>query len=222
MRTPKSSPPLRWVPMIDNDAVYLIGDGCLPRNWERANGYTGPARFLAMWRHGDVVEGEIRSIFADGWQTPLSVNTRAYHVLIGRVRQAGLIILSTFQARGLLAVDSGFASAIYQAPGSAAPVCKLLFDLAERDVYLGLTPDVDRLIGIQGGMLNKAAKLGGPIPERTLFLPDFDMTAIKEIEISITSIILCPLCQGIGWSETEDGFDACPVCGGAGSTTVSN
>jgi len=168
--------------------------GRLPRNWERAFGYEGDARWLAVWWSpaGDEAVYDDGLFYADG-------NWVFYSDLVDH--RLGLALAEAGVPRHALGSSDG-----------EATHC-LLLDLQERAVYVAP-------IGQARAFLREWAveAIVEEIPRTEEELEDLRQQleeAIRrfEEEMAQTTFVVCRNCH-FGWLVTEDGYDPCPECKG--------
>jgi len=165
--------------------------GPLPRNWERAFGYDGQARWLAVYWSpvGDEAIYDDGRVAGDG--TWWIFSDLVYHTLVLPLAQA------LPQYRGRFALGSSDAEATH---------C-LLLDLRERQVYVSPIEQGLRFVSNQWP------------PERPLSPDELDalFQALADLasgDSQETSFRVCQACFQ-GWLKADDdGYDPCPQCGG--------
>jgi hypothetical protein len=113
---------------MNNDGLYLVKGCVLPRNWERALGYPGDARWMAAyWTPGD---GEDEAVYADGLMTG-SANFGPY---LSLTRQCKLeITLALQEIRACSTANALSAIHLLGSPENDASY-HLVLDLMERKI----------------------------------------------------------------------------------------
>lgn len=109
------------------DMLTLIPNSPLPRNWERAFGYKGAARWLAVyWTPcGD------EAMYNDG-QVSATANWRAFQELTNMYHAA---ITNALVESGACPADDAWAAIFYFGSSDAEASHCLLLDLVERKIY---------------------------------------------------------------------------------------
>lgn len=169
-----------------------VENAALPRNWERAVGYEGQARYLAVWWEpcGDEI------VFSDGQVTA----TGNWPFFLHLTRE-------TWSAALHLALDG----ALWALGSSEEPAThRLLLDLQERRGYVVTVADAEAFLAAQW-----------PVREtQTVQVTLEQLTGWLEAAGGrlgdYTPADICGECGGFGWLTASDGYEACPVCNGQG------
>ncbi len=173
--------------------------GLLPRNWERAFGYRGAARWLAVWwtPAGD------EALFDDG-QGQATAQWVVYLDLVENRIATPLEHLFINEPRGRHVLGSSDEEATH---------C-LLLDLEQRAVYVA--PITDAL-----NFLESQYPASQQIPQEHIHIDMDDLLeAIRSMARRVPDVTprdLCRVCRGVGWVLAEDGgYDECAICRGQG------
>jgi len=177
----------------------LIPDSPLPRNWERAFGYKGTARWLAAyWTPcGD------EATYNDG-QVSATANWRVFQELTGRYRAA---ITNALVESGACPADDAWAAIYYFGSSDAEASHCLLLDLVERRIlFAEMLPGLQQVVGQHP-----------PAPAMELVAITNEMLAKAIAEVRAETLQRferpCRLCGcQDGWAQAEDGgYDPCPA-----------
>ena len=169
--------------------------GLLPRNWERAFGYRGSARWLAVWwtPAGD------EALFDDGEGQAAAQWTVYLDLVQNRIAIPLARALANYP-RGRYALGSSDEEATH---------C-LLLDLEHRGVYVAPIGEALRFLQAQAQPAQEALQ----VDLETL------LQALREVarrSPDLSPRVLCPRCGGVGWIRALDGgYDECDMCHGEG------
>lgn len=176
---------------------YAVEVGELPRNWERAFGYDGTARYLAAWWEpaGDEARYSDGLITADG----------QWHIFLDLVDERLFFTIARALAcdpRGRWALGSSEEPATH---------C-LLLDCLQRAVYVAPLQQARQFLREQSS--------GRPTvwltpQELTGFVAELQTALRVEMLHSLRGYQACSNGCNMGWFVADDGgYDACPACGG--------
>jgi hypothetical protein len=178
----------------------LIPNSTIPRNWERAFGYKGAARWLAAyWTPcGD------EAMYDDG-QVAATANWRAFQELTSRHRAA---ITNALVESGACPKDDAWAALYYFGSSDSEASHCMLLDLAERKVYF------DEI----GPGLQYVTSQHPPAPNTEPIEITSEMLLVQALMSARASTAeqfrgnfrLCSC--GNGWVRASDGgYDRCPA-----------
>lgn len=178
----------------------LIPNSPLPRNWERAFGYKGSARWLAVYwtPSGD-------EAMYDDSQVSVTANWRVFQELTRRYRVA---ITNALVQSGACPAEDAWAAIYYFGSSDADASHCLLLDLTERKIYFDeIGP------GLQYVVIGQHP----PVPdiEPVEITSEMLAKALADAQASMREAFSRPFrlcsCQG-GWAQAKDGgYDLCPT-----------
>ena len=167
----------------------------LPKNWEKAFGYEGEARWLAVWwtPAGDEAMYDDGLISGDGYWV-------FYLDLVDQRIAIPLAHALASHPRGRYALGSSDEEATH---------C-LLLDLEQRRVFVA--PLEDALKFVRAQRQEEISQMPALSPEEWMRLLE---VAAQEVQMNVpTAFSVCTGGCMYGWVPDAKGYEPCPVCGG--------